>query len=628
MEQRPPKPASLPRTPSKEPCKSSVSTPFLLEDIKLPLILRQTSYQDIKSDLTRCMIRSGRLCLVHSQRWAAELLRTMDKIKLNGDFNGGVLSEAEQVEAEMASSNPAYFCIHNAMRRYQYAEAVAYAQGEEGAFARLPAMRFFYFYARFLHGQSLWIQNCEAPLDFAAVTEDDVKYSMKLKEEIKQEHLLNSLDPLMRYLYGVILRQLGLHALAQDQLILAIAEEPFMWCYWFELADCVMSTKDLTDVLSRVRPHWMRDFFLDRAYSALNMTEEAYGTCKYLRKTLFSSTAYVMSQLAKVCYNRREFADAAKLMEKVRIAEPARLDDMDFYSTVLDVRGDKVRLAKLARDLHDIDPFAPETNVAIANYCRIRDQRDKTIEHLTMAIRACPDAPLPWLLLGHEYTELKNFVRATASYQKVVELNPRDYKAWYGLGQVCENDKKYPQAAVYFYRSAQNGRFDSRVWNALGDVYDKMEQAEDACRAYWQAYQVGDKDDGAIFKLGKIYERDEKKDKMVQAYERYIEVCEETLNSNSNGKGKDDPNRPGFAYSDVSHAYLVVADAYYNNQRYTEARALALKAALYSPTDTDVKSFCESILEPGDPGFDERSVLEKTFQSEYTCMEQSLDEPT
>jgi tetratricopeptide (TPR) repeat protein len=171
---------------------------------------------------------------------------------------------------------------------------------------------------------------------------------------------------------------------------------------------------------------------------------------------------------------------------------------------------------------------------------------------------------------------------------------------------------------MYFQRSAQNAPSDPRVWNALGDVYEKLEQTEDAAKAYWQSYQAGDKDDGAVLKLAKIYEREEEKDKMLQAFERFIEVCEET-----NGKGREEAARPGFA-AEVSHAYLVVADAYYSQQRYTEARALALKAAALSPTDPDVKSFSESMLEPGDPDFDEKTVLENTFGSEY--MEQSISE--
>ena len=60
---------------------STSSLPSPTEEYILPLVLRQFSYADIKSDLTRCMAWSSRLCFFQSQRWAAELLRPMEKIK-------------------------------------------------------------------------------------------------------------------------------------------------------------------------------------------------------------------------------------------------------------------------------------------------------------------------------------------------------------------------------------------------------------------------------------------------------------------------------------------------------------------------------------------------------------------
>ena len=149
----------------------------------------------------------------------------------------------------------------------------------------------------------------------------------------------------MKYLYGVVLRQLDSLDYARDLLIETIAEQPFMWCFWYELSDCLRSTDQLTSILTRLPVHWMRDFFLGRAYHLLNLPEEAYQTYKYLRKSLFSNTPYVLAEMAKVCYGRRENQEAFKLMEKNRASEPIRLDDMDFYSVVLYARGDKVILS-------------------------------------------------------------------------------------------------------------------------------------------------------------------------------------------------------------------------------------------------------------------------------------------
>ena len=40
--------------------------------------------------------------------------------------------------------------------------------------------------------------------------------------------------------------------------------------------------------------------------------------------------------------------------------------------------------------------------------------------------------------MGHEYTEMKNTYAAIQSYRQAIEVNRRDYRAWYGLGQTYE----------------------------------------------------------------------------------------------------------------------------------------------------------------------------------------------
>ncbi|XP_055348437.1 cell division cycle protein 23 homolog isoform X2 [Paramacrobiotus metropolitanus] len=544
-----------------------------VEEIPLPLILRQSSYADIKTDLLHSMRRSSRLCLLQSQKWAAEMLRPLHKIKLRPGVLAGIKSpvEGEQGEAKFCAKHSAYPAILNAMRRFQYGEAMGYARMRRSEFRHFPVLRFFYFFNKYLHGQAQCLQNAPHPLEFESVAETDVLYLQNLRGEIKEELVQQGLDPLMRYLYAVILRQLGSHSLACEQLIEAISHEPRLWCFWFELADCILTRRDLELILPRLRPHWMRDVFLGRCYYLLNMTEEALGVCKYLRRSLLANTPPVLAQLARVAYNRKDTLDTVKLMDKLRHLYPARLDDMDFYSNVLYVRGDKTRLARLARDLHEIDRLAPETNVAVGNYLGLRDQHDRAVEHLTLAIRAVPDLAQAWLFLGHEYLELKNQPRAVACLQRAVQVDPRDYRAWFGLGKVHESDKKYSLAILYFQRSADNAFHDPKPWCALGDVFVKLNQPEDAARAYWQSYQNGDKEDGAMGKLGRVLIKSDAA-KAAIAFQRYIAACEEVV-----VKGKEDVNRSVFA-AELGEAYLFLARQQLEAGNTAEARAWARKA--------------------------------------------------
>ena len=41
-----------------------------------------------------------------------------------------------------------------------------------------------------------------------------------------------------------------------------------------------------------------------------------------------------------------------------------------------------------------------------------------------------------WTLMGHEYVEIRNTAAAIEAYRRALDINSRDYRAWYGLGQV------------------------------------------------------------------------------------------------------------------------------------------------------------------------------------------------
>ena len=56
-----------------------------------------------------------------------------------------------------------------------------------------------------------------------------------------------------------------------------------------------------------------------------------------------------------------------------------------------------------------------------------------------------------WTLLGHEHVELKNTPAAIAAYRTAVDVDPRDYRAWYGLGQAYEL-LAMPHYALFYYR--------------------------------------------------------------------------------------------------------------------------------------------------------------------------------
>lgn len=76
--------------------------------------------------------------------------------------------------------------------------------------------------------------------------------------------------------------------------------------------------------------------------------------------------------------------------------------------------------------------------------------------------------------MGHEYIELKNTHAAIESYRRAVDVNRRDYRAWYGLGQTYEVLEMHAYALWYYKRAAGLRPWDGKMWMAVGSCLQKM----------------------------------------------------------------------------------------------------------------------------------------------------------
>ena len=69
--------------------------------------------------------------------------------------------------------------------------------------------------------------------------------------------------------------------------------------------------------------------------------------------------------------------------------------------------------------------------------------------------------------MGHEYVEIKTTPSTIDTYCRAVDINPRYYCAWYGLGKTYEI-LAMPYYALYYYRQAAYLRPDNaRMWIAM-----------------------------------------------------------------------------------------------------------------------------------------------------------------
>ena len=124
--------------------------------------------------------------------------------------------------------------------------------------------------------------------------------------------------------------------------------------------------------------------------------------------------------------------------------------------------------------------------------------------------------------MGHEFVEMKNTGAAIEAYRRAVDVNGRDYRAWYGLGQVYEilNMLLY---ALYYYRKAAALRpYDARMWCAVGSCYLSLDRKQEAIKSYERAVNNVDREGIAARKLAKLYREEGSDEKAARCYQRLI----------------------------------------------------------------------------------------------------------
>jgi tetratricopeptide (TPR) repeat protein len=127
---------------------------------------------------------------------------------------------------------------------------------------------------------------------------------------------------------------------------------------------------------------------------------------------------------------------------------------MDLFSNILYIKENYGELANLAHRVFHNDKYRPESCCVIGNYYSLRGDHHKAVVYFKRAIKLDNRFLSAWTLMGHEYLEMKNTNAAIESYRTAVDIDPKDFRAWYGLGQVYEINQMYNYASHYFANAA------------------------------------------------------------------------------------------------------------------------------------------------------------------------------
>ncbi|EPZ36675.1 cell division cycle protein 23-like protein [Rozella allomycis CSF55] len=326
----------------------------------------------------------------------------------------------------------------------------------------------------------------------------------RLENELKICYQKGRTDAYLMYLYGVILKQLGLVKQATSIFLESVHRQPYLWCSWLELSKMTTNRTEFNNLEDRLPSCIFKDLYRVSAMIELQENDEAIKICDSL---LIDSpqNLYIIGQKAIALYQNRDFEEAEELFVVLRERDPTNLDFVDYYSNVLFVKEEKENLAILAQQCVEIDHMRPETCCVVGNYYSLRGEHEKSIEYFGKALSLNRNYLAAWTLMGHEYVELKNTSAAIECYRRAVDVNSSDYRAWFGLGQTYEV-LRMPYYALHYYEKARDLRpKDSRMWCAVGNCYETLKQVEKAIVCYDKAVQNDSNDGNAMIKLARLY---------------------------------------------------------------------------------------------------------------------------
>lgn len=482
---------------------SGMDTDFPKEDLRLGVRAPIPHASVVRDELTKAVAKLSFCELAGSAQWAAELCMALP----SSDDDLAPLSLPDESQAMPGAAYRRIMLAKSHFQMREYSRA-AFALQQVKEPHRNQSALFLKLYSLYMSGEK---RKEEEAIEVADPVEKCQVKNVELKaieEQLAALHKQQELDGLTLYLYGMTLLGLEQKSEARQILLKAVCAFPCNWSAWL---DIISICSDLNDVTSAHKhpelalpDHWMVNFFEAALCMELQRNEDARQRYVML-KQYFPDSSYILSQVATCCYNVRNFDISQQSFDEMRKRDPYKLTSLDTYSNILYVKEQSAALSHLARQAIRIDKYTPEACCIIGNYYSLKGEHEKSVTYFQRALCLNRNFTPAWILMGHEFMEMKNTPAAIDAYRTAVNINQRDYRAWYGLGQTYELLNLHFYALFYYRRAMMLRPEDARMWCAMAQCYESMERKAEALRCYEKAHRHGDRERMALPKLARLH---------------------------------------------------------------------------------------------------------------------------
>ena len=215
-------------------------------------------------------------------------------------------------------------------------------------------------------------------------------------------------------------------------------------------------------------------------------------------------TPWVLAQMARSLCEQSLWADAEKVYIRLRMLAPARMEDLDLYSTCLWHLKKDVELSFLAHELIDVNRLTPQAWIIVGNTFALQREHDQAIKCFKRATQLDPKFAYAFTLQGHEHIANEEYDKALGAYRNAIAAKNRHYNAWYGLGRVYEKQGKFDVAEQHYRTAASINPYHAVLICCVGSVLEKLKKPQQALDQYTRSLELDPKSSLARFRKAKV----------------------------------------------------------------------------------------------------------------------------
>jgi tetratricopeptide (TPR) repeat protein len=219
----------------------------------------------------------------------------------------------------------------------------------------------------------------------------------------------------------------------------------------------------------------------------------------------------------------------AKIALKLALEQHPKSSGLKLVQVEMLIYDDKLEIAeKLLNELYAIEPTNEEIYIQKANICSKRDQHEKAVEMLKIALQYTDDFADVYNLIGMEYLFMDNLELAKDSFIKCLEEDLEDQSALYNVVYCFEFLDQNQEAIDYLNKYIDKNPYSEIAWHQLGRLFYGVKEYESAIRAFDYATLIDEEFLGAFMEKAKALERLKKYDLAIESYNRTLELDDAT----------------------------------------------------------------------------------------------------